>query len=71
MNGVLRYTKARIEYEFSYPENETTCYGCRYCSKDAVGRERCKITDEILLHIRTERGHKCPAVILDIIGEEE
>lgn len=64
-DGIRYYTKATIVYQFCFPEDKTTCDGCRYCTTDNVGRFRCKITDEILLHIKTERGHNCPVCFFD------
>lgn len=60
--GVRYYTPAQIQYAFGFPEDDLTCFGCRFCYHDGVGRDRCSITGDIVLHVHTERGYRCPVV---------
>lgn len=64
--GVKYYTEAEIRFRFGFPENHTTCQYCIFCYPNTeLKRFRCRITDEILVRPFTERGMRCPAVVLD------
>lgn len=63
-DGVRYYTKAKIVYEFGFPQDYTVCVYCPFCYKGSTERFRCGITGEYLPFAQTERGQRCPAEII-------
>ena len=67
VEGVTYYTRARLAYEFGFPNGMTVCQWCPFCyAETALERYRCRITGEYLPFPFTGRGQRCPAVIEEV-----
>lgn len=69
--GCTYYTVASCEIEMYFPED---CFCCQYCKflkhYDSINRDRCILTDEILIS-RDFPGVRCPLVKINEIKTEE
>lgn len=58
--GVSYYTRGVAEVKVAFPEDQVTCYWCRFCRKDDLGRCWCRLTNELLHTPISSRGEECP-----------
>lgn len=69
--GCSYYTAMSCEIEVYFPED---CVCCQYCSflkhYDGINRDRCILTDEILIS-REITGRECPLVKINEVKVED
>ncbi len=69
--GVKFYTIASCEIQVNFPEDAVQCQYCPFVRhNDGLNRDRCSLTEEILVS-REITGFKCPLVIINDVKAEE
>lgn len=61
--GVKFYTKAKLNFEFGFPEKETVCGFCPFVKNEyGLNRHRCLVTNNLIYSL-DNREKDCPLII--------
>ena len=70
-SGVTSYTVAQCELTVYFPEDEVKCQWCPFPRhNDGLNRDRCGLTDEILVS-REITGRRGPLTIINKVKTED
>ena len=69
-NGISSYTEMNLDISVYFPEDEVKCKWCPFMRSDRMDRERCFITEEVLIS-RELIGRNCPLRLINKVRTED